>query len=79
MAEPHIPPSLTNTAAGIHTSPLAGEAKVLIFVEANAHVTHVVSLSAQAAREFVVGLLDAIDVAAPDGDGDARWERGQQP
>jgi hypothetical protein len=76
MAEPHIPTSLTNMAVTIHTAPLPGEAKVLVFVEANAHVTHVMSLSAQAARELVVGLLDAIDIAAPaDGD-EPWWERG---
>jgi len=34
------------------------------------------NLSAQAARELVVGLLDAIDIAAPDGDDGAWWERG---
>lgn len=74
MAEPHIPTSLTNTAVTIHTAPLAEEAKVLVFVEANAHVTHVMSLSAQAARELVVGLLEAIDITAPEGDDDAWWE-----
>ena len=79
MPEPHIPTTLTGLAVTIHTAPLPGEAKILVFVEANAHVTHVIGLSAQAARELVVGLLDAIDIAAPDGDGDAGWERGQQP
>ena len=49
---------------------------MLVFVEANAHVTHVMSLSAQAARERVVGLLEAIDIAAPEGDDDAWWGRG---
>ena len=77
MTEPHIPTSITGMAVTIHTAPLPGEAKVLVFVEANAHVTHVMSLSAQAARELVVGLLDAIDVAAADGDGDAWWEMEQ--
>ena len=76
MAEPHIPPSLINMAATIHTAPLPGEAKVLVFVEANAHVTHVMSLSAQAARELVVGLLKAIDIADPEGGDDAWWDRG---
>ena len=76
MAEPHIPTSLTDMPVTIHTAPLPEDAKVLVFVEANAHVTHVMSLSAQAARELVVGLLDAIDIAAPEGDGDAWWERG---
>ena len=75
MAEPHIP-SLANMAVTIHTAPLPEEAKVLVFVEANAHVTHVMSLGAQAARELVVGLLDAIDIADPEGDDDASWERG---
>jgi hypothetical protein len=42
MAEPHTPTSLTDTEVAIHTVPLRGEAKVLIFVEANAHVTHVI-------------------------------------
>ena len=76
MTEPHIPTSLTNMAVTIHTAPLPGEAKVLVFVEANSYVTHVMSLSAQAARELVVGLLDAIDIADPEGDDDGRGERG---
>lgn len=76
MAEPHFPTSLTDMAVTIHTAPLPEDAKVLVFIEANAHVTHVMSLSAQAARELVVGLLDAIDIAAPEGDGDIWWERG---
>ena len=46
MAEPHTPTSLTDTEVAIHTVPLPGEAKVLIFVEANTHVTHVLSLAA---------------------------------
>ena len=78
MAEPHIPTSLTGMAVTIRTAPLPGEAKVLVFVEANAHVSHVVSLSAQAARELVVGLLDAIDIAALDGDDDPWRKKGQQ-
>ena len=49
---------------------------MLVFVEANAHVTHVISLSAQAARDLVVGLLDALDIAAPVDDGDAWWDKG---
>ena len=76
MAEPHIPTSLTNMAVTIHTTPLPEEAKVLVFVEANAHVTHVMSLSAQAARELVVGLLEAIDIADPEAGDDAWWDRG---
>ena len=76
MAEPHIPTSLTNMAVTIHTTPLPGGPRVLVFVEANAHVTHVMSLSAQAARELVVGLLDAIDIAAPEDGDDPWWERG---
>ena len=70
MAEPNIPTCLTDTEVAIHTVPLPGEAKVLIFVEANAHVTHVLSLAAQAARQLVVGLLDALDIVALDDDGD---------
>ncbi len=66
MAEPHTPTSLTDTEVAIHTVPLPGEAKVLIFVEANAHVTHVLSLAAEAARKLIVGLLDALDVVALD-------------
>ena len=64
MAEPHTPTSLTDTEVAIHIVPLPGEAKVLIFVEANAHVTHVLSLAAQAARQLIVGLLEALDVVA---------------
>ena len=76
MAEPHSPTSLTNMEVAIQTAPLPEEAKALVFVEANAHVTHVMSLSAQAARELVVGLLDAIDIADPEGGDDAWWDRG---
>ena len=76
MAEPHIPTSLTNMEVAIHTAPLPEEAKVLVFVEANAHVTHVMSLSAQAARVLVVGLLDALDVVALDGEDDEQAGRG---
>ena len=76
MAEPHIPRSLTDTEVAIHTVPLPGEAKVLIFVEANAHVTHVLSLAAQAARQLIVGLLDALDVVALDEDDAEQSERG---
>lgn len=68
MAEPHPPTSLTDTEVAIHTVPLPGEAKVLMFIEANAHVTHVLSLAAQAARQLVVGLLDALDVVTLDED-----------
>jgi hypothetical protein len=68
MAEPSIPTCLTDTEVAIHTVPLSGAAKVLIFVESNAHVTHVLALAAQAARQLVVGLLDALDVVALDGD-----------
>ena len=76
MAEPHTPTSLTNTEVAIHTVPLPGEAKVLVFVEANAHVTHVLSLTTQAARQLVVGLLDALDVVALDDDDTDQAERG---
>lgn len=75
MAEPHTPTSLTNKVA-IHTVPLPGEAKVLVFVEANAHVTHVLSLATQAARQLVAGLLDALDVVALDDDDTDQAERG---
>ena len=76
MAEPHTPTSLTNTEVAIQTVPLPGEAKVLIFVEANAHVTHVLSLAAQAARQLIVGLLDALDVVALDEEDDEQAGRG---
>ena len=76
MAEPHTPTSLTDTEVTIHTVPLPGEAKVLVFVEANAHVTHVLSLATQAARQLVVGLLDALDVVALDDDDTNQAERG---
>lgn len=59
------PISLTDSEVLVHTYPLPGEAKVLVFIEANRQVTHVLSLAAQAARALVVGLLDALDVAAP--------------
>jgi hypothetical protein len=76
MEHPH--PTTPTPAVILRTAPLPGDAKVLVFVAANAHVTHVVSLSAQAARDFVLELLDAIDIAAPDGDGNgSAWrERG---
>ena len=76
MAQPHAPTSLTDTEVAIHTAPLPGEAKVLVFVEANAHVTHVLSLATQAARQLVVGLLDALDVVALDDDDTDQAERG---
>ena len=76
MAEPHTPTSLTDTEVAIHTVPLPGEAKVLIFIEANAHVTHVLSLAAQAARQLIVGLLDALDVVALDEEDDEQAGRG---
>ena len=76
MAEPDIPRSLTDTEVAIHTVPLPGEAKVLIFVEANAHVTHVLSLATQAARQLIVGLLDALDVVALDEDDAEQSGRG---
>ena len=68
MAEPHIPTDLMNAEVTMHTVPLPGEAKVILFVEANAHVTHVLSLAAPAVRQLVVGLLDALDVVSLDGD-----------
>ncbi len=59
------PICLTDSEVLIHTFPLPAEAKVLVFIEANSQVTHVLSLAAQAAGALVVGLLDALDVAAP--------------
>jgi len=44
--------------------------------EANAQVTHVISLTTQAARQMVVGLLDALDIADPEDAGGDWWERG---
>ncbi len=76
MAESQSPISLTDTEAAIHTVPLPGEAKVLIFVEANAHVSHVLALAAQAARQLVIGLLDALDVVVLDEDGADTTGRG---
>jgi hypothetical protein len=72
MAELHLPTPLTGVFGTIHAAPLPEEAKVLVVVAANAHVTHVVSVSAQAARELVVGLLDAIDLAELGAAGDPR-------
>jgi hypothetical protein len=78
MAEQHTPstdtPVIIDTAVTIHTVPLPSDHRVLVLVEANAHVTHVLALDAQPARDLVVGLLEAIDVADPrDGD-DAWWD-----
>jgi len=64
MAEPFTAESLTNTEVSIHTAPLPGDAKVLVFIEANSHVTHVMSLTPDAARQLVVGVLEALDVVA---------------
>ena len=72
MAELHLPTSRTGVFGTIHAAPLPEEAKVLVVVAANAHVTHIVSVSAQAARELVIGLLDAIDLAELGGAGDPR-------
>ena len=63
MAESHTPRSLTDNEVTVHTAPLPGEAKVLVFVQANSHVTHVLSLGTHTVRQLVVGLLDALDVA----------------
>ncbi len=76
MAEQHAPVNLTNTEVAIHTVPLPGEAKVLVLVEANAQVTHVLSLIPQAVRQLIVGLLDALDVVALDEDGDTDHQEG---
>ncbi len=64
MADQHSPASGIETEATIHTVPLPGEAKVMMFVEANAHVTHVISLATSAVRQLIVGLLDALDIAS---------------
>ncbi len=76
MADQNTPAAITDDDVTIATFPLPQDGKVLVLVEANAHVTHVLSLSPQAARDLVVGLLDAIDIAAPADDGDAWWDRG---
>jgi len=64
MAEPIIPSYLTDTEATVHTVPLPGEDKVLVLIEANAHVSHVISLDTGGVRQLIVGLLDALDVVA---------------
>ena len=46
------------------------------FAEANAHVTHVMSLTAQAARDLVGGLLEALEGAGPD-DWDDAWRENR--
>lgn len=46
-----------------------------MLVEANEHVTHVISLAAHAARQLVVGILDALDVVAL-GEADDQTGRG---
>ena len=66
MADQHTPAPGIETEATIHTMPLPGEARVMMFVEANAHVTHVISLATSAVRQLVVGLLDALDIASLD-------------
>jgi len=66
MADQHAPAPGIETEATIHTIPLPGEAKVIMLVEANAHVTHVISLATSAVRQLVVGLLDALDIASLD-------------
>jgi len=64
MTEPIMPSCLTDTEATVHTVPLPGEDKVLVLIEANAHVTHVISLDTSGVRQLIVGLLDALDVVA---------------
>ena len=64
MADQHTPAPGIETEVTIHTMPLPGESKVMMFVEANAHVTHVIALTTSAVRQLVVGLLDALDVAS---------------
>ena len=81
MAEPDTPPSaadpptVVDTPVTIQTVPLADDHKVLVFVEANAHVTHVIALDVQGARDLVVGLLEAIDIADPADSAEAWWDR----
>ena len=72
MDEPITPVSLMNTEVLIHTAPLPEDGKVLVFIEANAHVTHVMSLTADAARQLVVGLLDALDLVSLSDDAPGR-------
>ena len=76
MAEQDSPINLKDTEVTVHTMPLPGEAKVLILVEANAHVTHVLSLAAPSVRQLVVGLLDALDTVTLDDDDIDPAERG---
>jgi len=76
MAESNPPESLTNTNAAIHTFPLAEDGKVVVFIEANAQVTHVISLLPDAARQLVVGLLEALDVVGLSDDG---WPFDAEP
>jgi hypothetical protein len=78
MADHHLD-TPDESPVTIHTVPLSGEGKVLVFVAANAHVTHVISLSAQAARHLVVGLLEAVDLAAPAEDDRAWWDQASRP
>ncbi len=75
MADQNNPAAITDADVTIATFPLPHDGKVLVLVEANAHVTHVLSLSPQAARDLVVGLLEAIDIAAPGDDGGAWWDK----
>ncbi len=78
MADSHSPTSSADTpvivdgAVTIHTVPLPSDQRVLVLIEANAHVTHVLALDAQPARDLVVGLLEAIDIADPN-EGDDDW------
>jgi hypothetical protein len=58
------PICLTDSEVLLHAYPFPGQAKVLIFIEADSEVTHVLMLDAEAARGLVVGLLEALDVAA---------------
>jgi hypothetical protein len=44
----------------------------LVFIEANQHVTHVMSLTAEAARQLTVGLLDALDLVSLSDDASGR-------
>ncbi len=64
MTEPTLPDSMADIEPVIHSAALSGEDKVLVFVEANAEITHVLALVPDAARRLVVGLLDALDVVA---------------
>lgn len=70
MTEPTTPTCITEAEATVHTVPLPGEDKVVVLIEANAHVTHVISLDPDGVRQLIVGLLDALDVLTLSADDD---------